>query len=173
MPCFDDNSKNHQQFLRLKTPTVSKSRHNTKLVAPLKGGSSETINKSRNCVLVWREIESLSVFQSLMIEENVISSDTKKLKTNKQTKKKEKKTKNLLLWGSGANNRNSTLFCDARLIGPFKNERIALIRLYLYGNYILGKIDQSTDCKHSPIYLPRPSLYLFLSLETENMSYSA
>ena len=26
-----------------------------------------------------------------MIEENVISSDTKKLKTNKQTKKKEKK----------------------------------------------------------------------------------
>ena len=124
-------------------------------------------------MLVWREIESLSVFQSLMIEENVISSDTKKLKTNKQTKKKEKKTKNLLLWGSGANNRNSTLFCDARLIGPFKNERIALIRLYLYGNYILGKIDQSTDCKHSPVYLPRPSLYLLLSLETENMSYSA
>ena len=74
----------------------------------------------------------MSVFQSLMIEENVISSDTKKLKTNKQTKKKEKKTKNLLLWGSGANNRNSTLFCDARLTGPFKNERIALIRLYLY-----------------------------------------
>ena len=34
----------------------------------------------------------MSVFQSLMIEENVISSDTKKkLKTNKQTKKKEKK----------------------------------------------------------------------------------
>ena len=124
-------------------------------------------------MLVWREIESLSVFQSLMIEENVISSDTKKLKTNKQTKKKEKKTKNLLLWGSGANNRNSTLFCDARLIGPFKNERIALIRLYLYGNYVLGKIDQSTDCKHSPVYLPRPSLYLLLSLETENMSYSA
>ena len=88
-------------------------------------------------------------------------------------KKKKKKTKNLLLWGSGANNRNSTLFCDARLIGPFKNERIALIRLYLYGNYILGKIDQSTNCKHSPVYLPRPSLYLFLSLETENMSYSA
>ena len=115
----------------------------------------------------------MSVFQSLMIEENVISSDTKKLKTNKQTKKKEKKTKNLLLWGSGANNRNSTLFCDARLIGPFKNERIALIRLYLYGNYVLGKIDQSTDCKHSPVYLPRPSLYLLLSLETENMSYSA
>ena len=116
----------------------------------------------------------MSVFQSLMIEENVISSDTKKkLKTNKQTKKKEKKTKNLLLWGSGANNRNSTLFCDARLIGPFKNERIALIRLYLYGNYVLGKIDQSTDCKHSPVYFPRPSLYLFLSLETENMSYSA
>ena len=42
-------------------------------------------------MLVWREIESLSVFQSLMIEENVISSDTKKLKTNKQTKKKKKK----------------------------------------------------------------------------------
>ena len=124
-------------------------------------------------MLVWREIESLSVFQSLMIEENVISSDTKKLKTNKQTKKKEKKTKNLLLWGSGANNRNSTLFCDARLIGPFKNERIALIRLYLYGNYVLGEIDQSIDCKHSPVYLPRPSLYLLLSLETENMSYSA
>ena len=124
-------------------------------------------------MLVWREIESLSVFQSLMIEENVIRSDTKKLKTNKQTKKKEKKTKNLLLWGSGANNRNSTLFCDARLIGPFKNERIALIRLYLYGNYVLGKIDQSTDCKHLPVYLPRPSLYLLLSLETENMSYSA
>ena len=124
-------------------------------------------------MLVWREIESLSVFQSLMIEENVISSDTKKLKTNKQTKKKKKKTKNLLLWGSGANNRNSTLFCNARLIGPFKNERIALIRLYLYGNYVLGEIDQSIDCKHSPVYLPRPSLYLLLSLETENMSYSA
>ena len=115
----------------------------------------------------------MSVFQSLMIEENVISSDTKKLKTNKQTKKKRKKNEDLLLWGSGANNRNSTLFCDARLIGPFKNERIALIRLYLYGNYVLGKIDQSTDCKHSPVYLPRPSLYLLLSLETENMSYSA
>ena len=33
----------------------------------------------------------MSVFQSLMIEENVISSDTKKLKTNKQTKKKKKR----------------------------------------------------------------------------------
>ena len=99
MPCFDDNSKNHQQFLRLKTPTVSKSRHNTKLVAPLKGGSSETINKSRNCVLVCREIESMSVFQSLMIEENVISSDTKKLKTNKQTKKKRKKKRRIYCFG--------------------------------------------------------------------------
>ena len=119
-------------------------------------------------------MESMSVFQSLMIEENVISSDTQKnsKRTSKQ-KKKKKKTKNLLLWGSGANNRNSTLFCDARLIGPFKNERIALIRLYLYGNYVLGEIDQSIDCKHSPVYLPRPSLYLLLSLETENMSYSA
>ena len=42
-------------------------------------------------MLVWREMESMSVFQSLMTEENVISSDTKKLKTNKQTKKKKKK----------------------------------------------------------------------------------
>ena len=108
-----------------------------------------------------------------MIEENVKASEKKNPKTKKKKKKKRKKTKNLLLWGSGANNKNSTLFCDARLIGPFKNERIALIRLYLYGNYVLGKIDQSTDCKHSPVYLPRPSLYLFLSLETENMLYSA
>ena len=37
----------------------------------------------------------------------------------------------------------------------------------------LSKIDQSTDYEHSPVYIPRPSLYLFLSLETENMSYSA
>ena len=32
---------------------------------------------------------------------------------------------------------------------------------------ILSKTNLSTDYKHSPVYIPRPSLYLFLSLETE------
>ena len=42
----------------------------------------------------------MSVFQSLMIEENVISSDTKKkLKTNKQTKKKRKKKRRIYCLG--------------------------------------------------------------------------
>ena len=41
----------------------------------------------------------MSVFQSLMIEENVISSDTKKLKTNKQTKKKRKKKRRIYCFG--------------------------------------------------------------------------
>ena len=41
----------------------------------------------------------MSVFQSLMIEENVISSDAKKLKTNKQTKKKEKKKRRIYCFG--------------------------------------------------------------------------
>ena len=42
-------------------------------------------------MLVWREIESMSVFQSLMIEENVISSDTKKKTQNEQANKKKEK----------------------------------------------------------------------------------
>ena len=109
-----------------------------------------------------------------MIEENVISSDThKKIKNELANKKRRKKTEESTALGSGANNSYSTPFFNARLIGLYKNERIALIRLYLYRNYILGKIDQSTDCKHSPVYIPRPSLYLVLSSETENMSYSA
>ena len=59
-----------------------------------------------------QEIESISFFQSLMMEENTVSSGKK----NKNKKEEKKKTKNLLFWGIGANNSFINFFCDAGLI---------------------------------------------------------
>ena len=76
--------------------------------------------------MLLREKLNVRVFQSLMVEENAISSEK-----NKQTKTNKQKRRIYCFGGSGVNNSYSTLFCDAGLIGLYKNERIALIRLYL------------------------------------------
>ena len=60
---------------------------------------------------------NVRVFQSLMMEENAISS---KKKPNKQTKTNKQKQRIYCFGGSGVNNSYSNLFCDAGLIGLYK-----------------------------------------------------
>ena len=54
-------------------------------------------------MLVWREIESFSVFQSLMIEENVINSDrhthTQKTQNEQANKNNKKKNRRIYYFG--------------------------------------------------------------------------